>query len=251
MIGAADRERLRAVQGRVHSVETLGTLDGPGLRYVLFLQGCPLNCLYCHNPDAIGFSGGSVTTAGAAVDDLLRYRRFTASGGVTLTGGEPLAQPRFAEAILRLARDEGIHTAVDTSGGMPLSACRDAIDAADLLLLDIKGWDHALCEKISGRGNEGSKAMLEYRESVGAPVWIRHVIVPGYTLDDRQLEELAEYVSRFRCVERVELLPFHKMGEFKWSGLQRAYELGDTPEPTAEDMKRARAPFLARGLVVR
>ncbi len=250
MMPADEKARFRAESGRLHSVETLGTLDGPGLRYVLFLQGCPLNCLYCHNPDAIAFAGGRTVTAGEAIDDVLQYRSFIATGGITLTGGEPLAQPRFAQALLKLAREEGIHTAVDTSGGMPLAACREAVDAADLLLLDIKGWDDALCRRISGKGNEDSKAMLEYRESTGAPVWIRHVIVPGYTLDDAQLEEMAAYVARFRCVERVELLPFHKMGEYKWSGLSRSYELGGTREPTPEEMEKARATFRAHGLVV-
>ena len=250
MLAAEEKTRLRSVSGRLHSVETLGTLDGPGLRYVFFLQGCPLNCLYCHNPDAIDFKGGTTLTAGEAVDDLLKYRSFISSGGVTLTGGEPLAQPLFAEAILRLSRDEGIHTTVDTSGGVPLASCLGAVDAADLLLLDIKGWDYTMCQLVSGKGNEGSKAMLEHRESTGGPVWIRHVVVPGYTLDYAQLEEMADYVAGFRCVERIELLPFHKMGEFKWSGLSRSYELGDTREPLPDEMKKARGIFSARGLKV-
>lgn len=251
MANPEEKARWEAVTGRIHSVETLGTLDGPGLRYVLFLQGCPLACQYCHNPDAISFEGGTRTTAGDAVADMLRYRSFISSGGITLTGGEPLAQPRFAEAILRLAAAEGVHTAVDTSGGMPLSVCRDAVDAADLLLLDLKAMDSALCKRVSGKGNEDAKAMLEHREATGAPVWIRHVVVPGLTLDFDELEEMAAYVSRFHCVEQVELLPFHKMGEFKWAGLSRPYELADTPEPDRASMEKARAIFRSHGLKVR
>ena len=130
------------------------------------------------------------------------------------------------------------------------ASCLAAVDAADLLLLDIKGWDYTLCQRISGKGNEGSKAMLEHRESTSAPVWIRHVVVPGYTLDYAQLEEMADYVAGFRCVERVELLPFHKMGEFKWTGLSRTYELADTREPLPAEMEKARSLFRDRGLKV-
>ena len=251
MTNQEEKARWEAVTGRILSVETLGTLDGPGLRYVLFLQGCPLACQYCHNPDAIGFDGGVRTTAGEAVSDMLRYRSFIASGGITLTGGEPLAQPRFAEAILRLAAAEGLHTVIDNSGGMPLEACRDEVDAADLLLLDLKAMDAVLCKRVSGRGNEDAKAMLEHREAKGAPVWIRHVGVPGLTLDYGELDDMAAYVARFHCVELVELLPFHKMGEFKWVGLSRPYELADTPEPDRASMEKARAIFRSHGLKVR
>lgn len=243
-----EKETLRAVSGRIHSVETLGTLDGPGLRYVLFFQGCPLRCLYCHNPDALSFGGGTLTTAGEVVDEIVRYRSFIRSGGVTLTGGEPLAQPEFAAAVLRLCREEGLHTVVDTSGCVNLPVCREAVDAADLLLLDIKGWDADTSFRISGKENTGSLALLDYREQAGKPVWIRHVIVPGYTLAYGQLAEMADYLRRFTCVERVELLPFHKMGEFKWTGLAYPYLLGDTPEPTREEMEKARAVFTQRGL---
>ncbi len=251
MLTAAERARWQAVEGRIHSVETLGTLDGPGLRYVLFLQGCPLRCQYCHNPDALAFQGGTVMRASAAVADALRYRSFIASGGITLTGGEPLAQPRFVEAVLRLAKEEGLHTVVDTAGGIPLAACQGAVEAADLLLLDLKAMDTALCRTVSGKGNEDAKAMLEFREASGLPVWIRHVVVPGLTLDYEELAQMAAYVARFRCVERVELLPFHKMGEFKWASLARAYLLAQTPEPTQEEMEKARALFRAHGLTVR
>ncbi len=248
---AEEKAQWQIVKGRIHSIETLGTVDGPGLRYVLFLQGCPLRCQYCHNPDALAFQGGSEITAADAIADALRYRSFLASGGITLSGGEPLAQPRFAEAVLRLAREEGLHTALDTAGGMPLAACRGAVEAADLLLLDLKAMDTTLCRTVSGQGNEDAKAMLAYREAMGLPVWIRHVVVPGLTLDEQELTQMAAYVARFRCVQRVELLPFHKMGEFKWASLAQPYLLSDTPEPTEEEMEKARALFRAHGLHVR
>ncbi|MCL2884889.1 MAG: radical SAM protein, partial [Oscillospiraceae bacterium] len=137
--------------GRVHSVETGGTVDGPGIRYVLFLQGCPLRCVYCHNPDTWDCGGGRTMTVDEVVTDIRRYRAFIQNGGVTLSGGEPLLQADFAAAVLDACRREGIHTAVDTSGAVPLAACRHAVDAADLLLLDMKAGTDALCAQITGQ----------------------------------------------------------------------------------------------------
>lgn len=238
-----------AVTGRVHSIESFGTLDGPGIRYVLFLQGCPLRCLYCHNPDARSLEAGKTMTAGDVLADILTYRPFIRRGGVTLSGGEPLLQPAFAREVLAGCRENRLHCAVDTSGAIPLSDARPALDLADLVLLDIKALDDTLCKTLTGAGNRNPLATLDYCEAVGKTVWIRHVLVPGYTLDDAQLQRLADFLLRFSCVRKVELLPFHKMGEYKWEALRCPYLLGDTPVPSEAEIARAKDIFRSRGLL--
>jgi len=231
------------VTGKVHSVETFGTLDGPGIRYVLFLQGCPLRCLYCHNPDARTVAGGRATSAGEVLADILTYRAFIRSGGVTLSGGEPLLQPEFAQAILEGCRESGLHTALDTSGAVPLETSRPLLEQADLILLDIKALDDTLCKTLTGMGNADTLSTLDYCERIRKPVWIRHVLVPGYTLDETRLTELAAYLKGFTVIRKIELLPFHKMGEYKWEKLDYNYLLAQTPVPTEEEIRWARAKF--------
>lgn len=238
-----------AVTGRIHSIESFGTLDGPGIRYVLFMQGCPLGCLYCHNPDARSLEAGRTVTAGDALADILTYTAFIRRGGVTLSGGEPLLQPAFACELLDGCRENRLHSAIDTSGAVPLSASRPALDRADLILLDIKALDDDLCEALTGASNRNTLATLEYCETAGKPVWIRHVLVPGYTLETPRLERLADYLLRFACVRKVELLPFHKMGEYKWQALRCPYLLSETPPPAAGEVDRAKAIFRSRGLL--
>ncbi|MCL1920552.1 MAG: pyruvate formate-lyase-activating protein [Kiritimatiellaeota bacterium] len=233
------------VTGRVHSIETFGTLDGPGIRYVLFLQGCPLRCLYCHNPDSRALNAGTEMRADEVLADILTYSNFIRSGGVTLSGGEPLLQPEFARAVLEGCRANGLHTALDTSGAVPLEASRPLLELADLVLLDIKALDNGLCETLTGAGNADTLATLDHCERIRKPVWIRHVLVPGYTLDDAHLKALAAHLKNYSVIQKVELLPFHKMGEYKWAKLGYAYTLAQTPEPTVEELSRARAHFRA------
>ena len=232
-----------SVTGKVHSVESFGTLDGPGIRYVLFLQGCPLRCLYCHNPDARMTDAGTVMRAGDVMADILTYRKFIKSGGVTLSGGEPLLQPEFAHEVLEGCRENGLHTALDTSGIVPLTVAGALLEQADLVLLDIKALDTDLCKTLTGSGNENALATLDFCERIGKPVWIRHVLVPGYTLEESRLTRLAEYLKKFSVIRKVELLPFHKMGEYKWEKLDYEYLLAETPVPTAEEISRAKAIF--------
>lgn len=234
--------------GRLHSVETFGALDGPGIRYVLFLQGCPLHCLYCHNPDTWDPSSGRAVTSGEAVQDILRYRNFIASGGVTLSGGEPLLQADFCREVIELCHKENIHCAVDTSGGIPLMMCKQAVDAADLLLLDIKALDAAVCAELTGQDNRNALELLSYCEITGKHVWIRHVIVPGITLVKERLEATAVFLSHYSCVLKVELLPFHKMGEYKWEALDMVSPLADVSEPVAAEVKAAKEIFRKAGL---
>jgi pyruvate formate lyase activating enzyme len=236
--------------GHIHSVETFGALDGPGIRYVLFLQGCPLRCAYCHNPDTWDASSGRVTTAEEAVEDVLRYRNFITSGGLTLSGGEPLMQADFCRAVIDLCRTAGIHTALDTSGCISLTTCRHAVDAADLILLDIKALDPTLCAELTGQDNRSALALLNHCELTGKEVWIRHVLVPGRTLIPAALQNLAQLLKHYDCIRRVELLPFHKMGEYKWEALGMRSPCADILEPAKAEIAGALQIFLNAGLPV-
>lgn len=238
------------ISGRIHSVETFGALDGPGIRYVVFMQGCLLRCAYCHNPDTWSCAGGKEISADELVNDIKRYKNFITSGGVTLSGGEPLLQPEFCREVLRLCKESGFHTAVDTCGAVGLSDCKDAVDTADMLLLDIKALDPELCRKITGQDNSNAIELLNYCEQTGKRVWIRHVMVPGLTLDRTLLEKLADFIKGYSCVERVELLPFHKMGSFKWENLGIDFTLKDTPIPTKKEIIMAKTIFQSRGIRV-
>lgn len=230
------------IPGRIHSYESFGTLDGPGVRFVVFLQGCPLRCRYCHNPDTWECGGGRPVTSAEVMKAILSCRNFL-SGGVTLSGGEPLVQPEFAADLLRRCRAAGLHTAVDTAGSFPLSRSANVIDEADLLLLDIKALDDALCRELTGHGNSNTLATLDYCEQHGKPVWIRHVLVPGFTLMRERLTALAGYLSSYSCIQRIDLLPFHKMAEFKWKELRLHNTLAGTPEPEKEEIRMAEEIF--------
>lgn len=239
-----------SVIGSVHSVESFGTLDGPGLRYVVFLQGCSLRCRYCHNPDTWNLNGGNLTDSEDLVQEILGYRNFIAKGGVTISGGEPLKQPEFALALIKRLKQEGLHTALDTAGSVPLELSKPVLDAADLILLDIKSLDDKLCFSLTGMGNANTLSTLAYCQSIGKKVWLRHVLVPGWTLDEQRLEELASFLTAFSCIEQIELLPYHRMGQYKWEQLKLHYSFKDVPEPTAKQLIMARSVFEAQGLKV-
>ena len=239
-----------SIQGTVHSVETFGTLDGPGVRYVLFLQGCSLRCRYCHNPDTWSMKGKNVTDSETVLKEILSYRSFIAKGGVTLSGGEPLLQPAFALDIIKRCKEEGLHTGIDTSGVVPLELSKEVIDEVDLVLLDIKSLDDKQSFSLTGMGNANTLATLEYCESIGKKVWLRHVLVPGWTLDKTRLEELALYLKDFSCIEQVELLPYHSMGQYKWEQLKLDYSLKGVKEPGAKELAMAKAVFEKQGLRV-
>jgi len=239
-----------SVHGNVHSVESFGTLDGPGVRYVVFLQGCSLRCRYCHNPDTWKMHGGKETTSELLVKDILGYRNFIAKGGVTISGGEPLKQPEFALDVINRLKKEGLHTALDTAGSVPLEISKPVIDAADLILLDIKSLDDKLCFSLTGMGNANTLATLAYCQATKKKVWLRHVLVPGWTLERKKLEDLAAFLTAFDCIEQVELLPYHRMGQYKWKQLKLNYSLKTVEEPTKEELSMARSIFENQGLRV-
>ncbi len=229
--------------GRIHSYESFGTLDGPGIRFVVFFQGCPLRCKYCHNPDTWEPHGGSAASVSEVMAKITPCRNFLRNGGVTLSGGEPLLQPDFALELLQACRKENFHTALDTAGSLPISATAKVIDAADLILLDIKALSPQLAQDLTGQDNGNELATLRYCQEIGKPVWIRHVLVPGYTMTQPRLTELREFLAPFTCIQRIELLPFHKMGSYKWSALGIPDPLKEVPEPTAAEVAEANSIF--------
>lgn len=241
----------KPIIGRIHSVETFGAVDGPGVRYVLFMQGCPLRCLYCHNPDSWDVHSGKEITSEEAADDIKKYMNFIKRGGVTISGGEPLLQSEFVEDLILRCKALGLHTAIDTSGAIPLEKSQKAIDASDLLLLDIKSLDDEVCKNLTGTSNSNTLKTLDYCEQTHKPVWIRHVIVPGITLKTDLLENLADFLKNYTCIENIEILPFHKMGEFKWQDMNLKYSLFDTPQPENDEIQKAKEIFLSRNLPIK
>ena len=230
------------IVGKVHSFETCGTVDGPGIRFVLFMQGCPLRCKYCHNPDTWKIDDGKSIDSDFVIGEIVKYKSYMkfSGGGVTVTGGEPLMQPDFAADILKKCKKEGIHTVVDTSGFSNMEAVKKVLGEADLILLDLKCMNKEIHKQLTGVELEVILKTTEYLASINKKVWIRHVLVPGITDSDEQLNKLAEYVSKMKNVEKIEILPFHKMGEYKWEELGYKYELGNTEQPTIERVENAK-----------
>ncbi|MDD4538952.1 MAG: pyruvate formate-lyase-activating protein [Lentisphaeria bacterium] len=210
--------------GRVHSYETLGALDGPGLRLVIFLQGCPLRCCYCHNPDTWDVAAGQPTSVADISQRITRFMPyFGHRGGVTLSGGEPLLQAAFCVEILRECRRLGVHSAIDTGGGVWNDVCRQAADLADIVILDIKAANAELWQAVTGR--DGFSTLLQLIADFRAsqrPVWIRQVVAKGLNDRPKAMRELAALVAGLNC-ERVELLPYHEMGRSKWEKLGLDY----------------------------
>ncbi len=241
-----------SVRGWVHSVETGGTVDGPGIRYVLFLAGCPLRCQYCHNPDTRHMHDGTPTFSTDVLAELASYAPFLkrAHGGLTISGGEPLVQPEFCAALFHGAKRLGLHTALDTSGFLGSHADDHLLADVDLVLLDIKAFKEATYRKLTGVPLRPTLEFAERLSLLRKPIWLRYVLVPGLTDDLQEVEGLAEFAAGLEVVERVDVLPFHKMGEFKWRELGLPYTLADTEPPSAELTARVRDLFRARGLTV-
>lgn len=215
------------IVGRIHSVESFGTVDGPGVRFVAFMQGCPLRCLFCHNPDtwATDAQCQYELTPRELMDEVLRYRSFIRKGGVTVSGGEPLMQADFVAEFFRLCREEGIHTALDTSGAYISERAMRVLDYTDLVLLDIKTMDAELYPRLTGQRQDNNLAFLDQLEERHIPTWIRHVVVPGLTDNDLWLDRLGQYVSHHDCVERIEILPYHTLGKSKYERMGLDYPL--------------------------
>ena len=233
--------------GRIHSFESFGTVDGPGIRFVVFLQGCPLRCQYCHNPDTWG-AGGEKYTVEDVVQRAIRYRKyFGDNGGVTVTGGEPLVQIDFVTELFTALKAQGVHTCIDTSGitfhkdsATSVEKHKKLLSVTDLVLLDIKHIDDEACKKLTGKSNANTLAFAEFLSDNGVKMWIRQVLVPGITDDEGDLKKTRAFIDSLKTVEKVEVLPYHTMGTVKYEKLGLEYPLKDVAAPTKERVLNAK-----------
>jgi pyruvate formate lyase activating enzyme len=239
-------------EGYVHSCETFGTVDGPGIRYVLFMAGCPLRCQYCHNPDAWRRGDGIRLAARDVLGEISCYRGFfqRSGGGVTLSGGEPLAQPRFCKDVLRGCKRMNLHTALDTSGYLGHAADDELLRDVDLVLLDIKAFSERVYRELTGAPLQPTIEFARRLAALGKPVWLRYVLVPGLTDNLNEIQRLAEFSGGLGNIERVDVLPFHNLGAHKWRARGLKYRLADRTPPSESSLQQARSVFRAAGLAV-
>lgn len=237
------------MKGFIHSTESFGTVDGPGVRFVVFFQGCPMRCKYCHNPDTWDFKGGTETTAEELIKEYDSYKEFLKSGGITATGGEPLAQPEFLAELFALAKKNNIHTCLDTSGAVYNPDNHGLIDSVlentDLVMLDIKHIDDDRHRELTGLSNRNILAFAEHLSDLKIPVWIRHVVVPGITDSYDDLFRLGEYISRLDTLKALDVLPYHDMAKAKYKNLGIDYPLSDTPPMSKEGAIKAKDTIMS------
>ncbi len=234
------------MSGYIHSIETFGTVDGPGVRFVVFFQGCPMRCLYCHNPDTWHMEDGTEMSADEILDKFERNRAFYSTGGITATGGEPLLQIDFLLELFQKAKEKGIHTCLDTSGILfdkenaeKMQKFRKLVRVTDLVMLDMKHMDEAEHQKLTGHSNRKVFAFADFLKEHRVPVWIRHVAVPGITDSREELEALGHYLKTLPNAEKLELLPYHALAVPKYENLGIAYPLKDTPQMSKQEAKAA------------
>lgn len=233
----------KTLKARIHSFESFGTVDGPGIRFVIFMQGCSLKCKYCHNRDTWNLCGGTEYTLEEVLTKIEKYKNYfmPSGGGVTISGGEPLLQLKFLLELLPVLKKDGIHVAIDTSGSFDLTEdMKKIIDLADLFLLDIKCINDEICKDLTGVSNKKELAFARYLSDIKKPMWIRQVLVPGITDKEEDLLQLKEFIHSLNTVEKVEILPYHDMGRFKWEELGLKYPLDEVPVATSEDVTRAK-----------
>lgn len=233
-------------KGRINATESFGSVDGPGIRFIIFVQGCRYRCRYCHNPETWEQEGGYEVTPEEIFRQALRYRPYwKAHGGITVSGGEPLLQLDFLIELFRLAKAKGVNTAVDTAGepfteAQPFFGQFEALlPLTDLFLLDLKQIDDARHRALTGVSNESALALAQFLSDRGERMWIRHVLVPGYTTDEGDLRRLAAFIAGLRTVDRVEVLPYHAMAVHKYEELRLPYRLDGVASPDAATVARA------------
>lgn len=231
------------MNAKIHSFETFGTVDGPGIRFVIFMQGCGLKCKYCQNRDTWDPCGGMRYTSEELFCKIKRYQNYfiNSGGGITISGGEPLLQQDFLIEFLNLLKTENIHTAIDTSGSFSLTdKVKKIINLTDLFLLDIKCINDEICKDLTGVSNKLELDFARYLSSIQKPMWIRQVLIPGITDKKNDLIKLREFINTLTSVEKIELLPYHNLGSFKWSALGFKYPLENVPVATDIDIENAK-----------
>ncbi|MBJ9990954.1 pyruvate formate-lyase-activating protein [Paenibacillus sp. S28] len=231
------------MKGRIHSMDTFGTVDGPGIRFVLFMQGCALQCQFCHNPDTWDTKGGRQVTVEEILREIEPYVPYykSSGGGITVTGGEPTLQAPFVAQLFKACKERfGLHTALDSSGFCEPSHAGELMKYTDLVLLDLKQLNNEKHERLTSQPNDRILKFAAWLSAIGKPVWIRHVLIPGITDQAGDLTLLGEFIGHLRNVEKVELLPYHRMGVYKWQQLGRTYALEEVPTPNDREVERAR-----------
>ena len=233
-------------KGRISTTESFGSVDGPGIRFIVFVQGCRYRCQYCHNPETWEREGGYEATAEEIFRQAWRYRPYwKRTGGITVSGGEPLLQLEFVTELFRLAKEKGVNTVIDTAGepftyDEPFfNAFETLLPLTDLFLLDLKQIDDDVHRALTGTSNKSALALARFLSERGKRMWIRHVLVPGWTTGEEDLRRLSEFIAGLKTVDRVEVLPYHAMARHKYEELHLPYRLGDTPAPTAEEIASA------------
>ena len=227
---------------KIHSIDTFGTVDGPGVRFIVFMQGCHLQCKYCHNRDTWDINSGEYISLDDLLKNIEKYKPYiTPNGGVTVSGGEPLLQPHFLISLFKELKKRKIHTAIDTSGMVELTdTIKEVLSLTDLVLLDIKHIDSKKCKDLVGFENTRELKFAKYLSDNNIPIWIRQVLVPGYTDDENDLLKLKDFIKSLKTVERVEILPYHNLGEYKWKELNLEYALKDVRQANIDDVNRAK-----------
>ncbi|KGJ49224.1 pyruvate formate lyase-activating enzyme 1 [Clostridium sp. NCR] len=239
------------VKGRVHSIETFGTVDGPGIRFILFMQGCPLRCKYCHNRDTWDVKGGTEYTTDEIIEQVKKYSSYMkfSGGGLTVSGGEATLQPEFLKDLFKKAQENEIHTCLDTSGFVNIDVIDPVLDYTNLVLLDLKHMVPEKCKDLVGVSIDKTLEFAKHLSDRNIPVWIRHVLVPGITDDRENLELMGKFISTLKNVDRVELLPYHTLGVHKWENMGFEYELKDVPDATSEDIEKASKILAELGVI--
>ncbi|MGF1865350.1 pyruvate formate lyase 1-activating protein [Enterovibrio norvegicus] len=243
-----------SVNGRIHSFESCGTVDGPGIRSIVFLQGCLMRCKYCHNRDTWDLDDGREVTVEELMKDVLAYRHFinASGGGVTASGGEAMLQPEFVRDFFSAAKAEGIHTCLDTNGYIRkhTDVIDEVLDVTDLVMLDLKQINDEIHQNLVGVPNKRVLDFARYLHQRGQKTWIRYVVVPGYTDDEDSVHRLGEFIKDMENIEKVEMLPYHQLGAHKWEAMGYEYELKDVSPPKKETMENLKNILESYGLKV-
>lgn len=238
--------------GRIHSVESFGTVDGPGIRYIAFMQGCLMRCQYCHNRDTWDLDGGKLISVDDIMSQLVDYQPFldASGGGITASGGEAILQAQFVSELFQACKAKGIHTCLDTNGFVRKyePVIDELLDNTDLVLLDIKQMNDAKHIDLTKVSNHRTLQFVQYLAKRNIKTWIRYVVVAGFTEDVESAIELAEFIKPMQNVEKVELLPYHALGEHKWQSFGEDYSLANVSAPSAQTMQQIQKVFLDRGI---
>jgi len=238
-----------SIVGRIHSLESFGTVDGPGIRFVVFMQGCPLRCQFCHNPDTWDVGKGTEYTPTQLFEEIVKYKSYMefSGGGVTFTGGEPLLQAEFILEVSKLCKMHGITVTIDTSGFVWNDTVKEVLEYTDIVLLDIKNYDPLIYETVTGVSLTPTLKLLDYLREKDINTWVRYVLVPQLTDNLDSVKKLSAHLNNYPNVSKIELLGFHKMGEYKWKELGLEYKLADTLEPSRALMQEVKSIFESNG----